>query len=216
MLTGPKPCTPFIYSWIIPSLVPADGDRPTHSGQGQGLGLFLDRLSCGSAEASPGRDGHSGVGASPCALDLAVDQQTTGPDARWPELAAAGGAWNQELAIAPVEEQERVAAREETCGRRRRQYRAKRRLVGDEDPCIADRGFDRRQRLLEVIERGGRVTRNDTRPPAKCLGRRRSVDVQEAARQLEARFLRIHRRRRYGPDDRPPRSLPPDQDSAGR
>jgi hypothetical protein len=29
-------CTPFIYSWIIASIVPADGDRPTQSGDGAG------------------------------------------------------------------------------------------------------------------------------------------------------------------------------------
>ena len=90
------------------------------------------------------------------------------------------------------------------------------RLVAGEDPRIADRCPHRGQRRAERLERRDGVPPADPGPPAEGLGRGGPVDMQVAARELQAGVAGFDLRWRHGPDGRLPRAFPPDQDRAGR
>ena len=126
------------------------------------------------------------------------------------------GVGDQEFAIGSLEEEVRVAAREEPCGRRGPRGRAERRLVAGEDPRVADRRSHRGQRPAERVERLDASPLGDPRPLGERLGRGGTEDVQVPARELEARVARVDLGWRHGPDGRQPRAVPPDQDRAGR
>ena len=89
-------------------------------------------------------------------------------------------------------------------------------LVAGQDPRVADRRSDRRQRSAERLE--GRAAPAGPIPAhcAKAVGRRRSEDVQVPAGELEPRLDRVDVRRRHGPDRRLAGAIPADQDRAGR
>src|SRR5207249_3123169 len=91
------------------------------------------------------------------------------------------GVGDQELAVGAVEEQERVAARQESRRGGRARRRSERRLVGGEDPRLADRRPDRRQLRGERLEDGQGGPGSETRPPAEGRGRRRPADVEVPA-----------------------------------
>ena len=148
----------------IASVVPADDDPPSDAGQRQGRRFRLDRIARRARETAPGLDRHRRLRTSPRPDDLALDEDGARPDARGPERAATIGVGDQELAIGSLEEEVRVAAREEPRGRRGRRGGAERRLVAGEDPRVADRCSHRRQRPAERVERRAALPRARSPP----------------------------------------------------
>ena len=191
--------------------------RPWTPGSGKDAASASTASRAARERAPPGLDRHRRARAPPRADDLALDEERARPDARGPERAAAIGVGDQELAIAPLEEEVGVAAREEPCGRRGPGGGAERRLV-------ARRGSTRRRSACApgsaTVPSASNAARprcrRDARPLGERLRRGGTEDVQVPARELEAGLARVDLGWRHGPDRRLPRAVPPDQDRAGR
>ncbi len=109
-----------------------------------------------------------------------------------------------------------VPAREEARGRRRPARSPEGRLVTREDPCIPDRCSHCGQRPAERVECLDTSLGGEPRPLGERRGCGGTEDVQVSTRELEASESRFDLRCRHGPDDRLSRTVPTDQDRAGR
>src|SRR6266571_2362604 len=201
---------------FVPSVIPADDDPPLDIPERQGRRLRIDRVACRARETAPGLDRHCPQRTSPCPDDLAVGQDAARPNARRPERAATRGVGDQEFTIASLEKEIRVAARQKPRGSRGAWGGAKNRLVARQDPRVADRRSHRGQRTTERVERRDASPRADPRPLTECFGRGRTEDVQISTRELEACVAGVDLRSRDGPDGWLSRTVPPNQDRAGR
>ena len=156
------------------------------------------------------------MGAAPRSGDLSPDQQAAGPYPRRPQRRTVPGVWDQQVAIGALQQEISIPAGQqphrcdgpgggpEGC------------FVPGQDPPLPGRCRGRGQRIAQGTE--GRRPRlaADPRPLAEGLRRGRPVDVQIPAGEFQARGMRISLRRRYGPDHRLARAVPPDPDRAGR
>ena len=92
-------------------------DDPTRD-TGNGNDAASDSTASRAArQTAPCLDHHRSLHAPPGPDDLALDEEGAGPDTRCPELAPTGRVGDQDRAIDSLEEEERVAAREEPGGR---------------------------------------------------------------------------------------------------
>src|SRR5438094_2247473 len=201
---------------ICPSVVPADDNSPLDIPQRQGRRLRVDRIACGARETAPGLDRYCPQRTSPCPDDLATDEDAARPYARRPECAATRGIRDQEFTIASLEKEIRVPAREEPRGSRGPCCGAECGLVARQDPRVADRRSNRGQRTTKPVERRDASTRANPRPLSESSGRGRTEDVQRSTRELEACVAGVDLRSRHGPDGWLSRTVPPNQDRAGR
>ena len=164
----------------------------------------------------PRVDAHRVLRAPPGPADLAVDEEGAGPDARGPEQLALLRAGHEELPLGAVEEEVRIAARQQPRGRRGGRGGTHLGLVVREQPLVAERRSDGHEGSLQRGVRGGRRAGRRSRPACEPGGRRRAEDVEVTAGELAARVGGLDVGRRDTPDDRRAGAAPPDLDRAGR
>src|SRR5438445_69188 len=142
--------------------------------------------------------------------DLAADDDGARPDARGPKLASTTSVRHQDLAIASLKEEVGVAAGQESRGHGGPWPGAEALLVARQDPRIAHRCADGRQRSRERVERAAAECGSDPSPIGERRGRPRAEDVQIAARELETSVSGVDPGCRHGPHRRLSGAVPPD------
>ena len=168
---------------------PSAREFPCSAGKGNDS-ASSSTASRAAAEAAPRLDRDDRARTTPCARHFARDEDSTGPDARCPELGASGRIAHEQLAVSSLEEEVGIAARQEPHACRPAiDRRAERLLVFRQDPPLAGGRVHGCQRCRERSERGSTPRRLDPSPLCERLRCRRSEDVE-----VPARRARVERR----------------------